>query len=102
MSGYSNAGERHGQLLQELVEERFAALTRIAMTLEGQIAQLRRLRDSLHALDDLARQHALGAYRELRDRALRQRWYLDVQREVVGLRPHELVERFYKVPGPIE
>ena len=88
--------------MQELVEERFAALTRIALTLEGQIAQLRRVGDSLHALDGLARQRALAMYRELRDRALRQRWYLDVQREVVGLRPHELVDRFYKVPGPID
>jgi hypothetical protein len=98
----SDPSARHDQLLQELAEERFAALSRIALTLERQIAQLRRLRDGLDRLDEVGRQRVRQVYRELRVRALRQRWYMDVQREVVGLRPHELVERFYEVPGPLE
>ena len=101
MSGFSHANTQHGQLLRELAEERFAALTRISGTLEKQIERLRGLRSSLPALDGDAREQALRAYRELRDEAVRYRWYMDVQREVLGLRPHELVERFYKVPGPL-
>jgi hypothetical protein len=95
-------GDRQDQLLQELAEERFAALTRIARTLEVQIDQLRSLRRSLTTLNEPGREQTRRAYRELRTRALRQRWYMDVQREVVGLRPHALVDEFYEVPGPID
>jgi hypothetical protein len=101
MSGFANANEQHGQLLRELADERFAALTRISSRLEKQIERLRTLRSSLTTLDGDARDQAVQAYRELRREAVRYRWYMDVQREVLGLRPHELVERFYKVPEPL-
>jgi hypothetical protein len=99
---FRNAGDRHNDLLHEIAEERFAALARISRALESQIEQLHQLRNSLAALDESDRERTLRSYRELRARALRQRWYMDVQREVVGLRPHELVDEFYAVPGPLE
>ena len=44
----------------------------------------------------------LRRYRELRLDALHYRWYLDVQREALGLRPHETVDQYYSVPGPLD
>ena len=98
---FGDVRDRHDHLLHELASERFAALARIARALEVQIEQLQGMRSSLATLDEASREQTLRMYRELRARALRQRWYMDVQREVVGLRPHELVERFYDVPGPL-
>ena len=43
----SRTNEQHQQLLAELNEERVAALTRIARTLESLITQLRELRDRI-------------------------------------------------------
>jgi len=102
MPGLGGTSDRHDQLLRELAEERFAALARIARTLERQIDQLRQLRAALVALSGVERERALKAYHDLRAQAIRYRWYMEVQREVVGLRPHELVERFYQVPGPVD
>jgi len=101
MSGFRRASEKHDHLLQELAEERFAALTRISRTLDTLIDQLRMRRTALTALEGAAREEALRVYRELHAQALRYRWYMDVQREVLGLRPHEVVEQFYRVPDPL-
>jgi hypothetical protein len=99
--GASNAGEHHDQLLRELAEERVAALTRIARTLERLIEQLKSLRDSIEVLNGPPREQQRRAYDEVREQALRYRWYLDVQREAIGLRPHESVDNYYQVPGPL-
>ena len=47
------------------------------------------------------RDRELTALRDLRARALKYRWYLEVQREALGIRRHEALDEFYKVP-PIE
>ena len=73
----------HKQLLRELNEERVAALRRISGTLESLIGQLHASRERVRA------------------RALKYRWYLEVQREALGIRRHEALDEFYKVP-PIE
>jgi hypothetical protein len=101
MSGFQRASEQHDHLLQELAEERFAALARISRRLETLIDQLRMRRTALTPLEGTAREEALRAYRELHAQARRYRWYMDVQREVLGLRPHEVVEQFYRVPEPL-
>jgi hypothetical protein len=38
---------------------------------------------------------------ELRERARRYRWYLEVQRESVGLTRHEALDELYPIPGPL-
>jgi hypothetical protein len=96
-----DAGRHHDHLLQELAEERVAALTRISRTLESLIAQLGASREQLQHLDGPRRDRELERYREMRARALRYRWYLDVQREALGLRHHSTLDDFYRVPGPV-
>jgi hypothetical protein len=79
-------GEAHGRLEREIHGEKAAALARIARTLSETLA-------------------ALDAAPPGRDRRalLRQarlfRWYLEVQREAVGLHRHEDLDVFYPVPG---
>ena len=52
-------------------------------------------------LSDADRSREIAKYRELRRRAIRYRWYLEVQREALGLRHHHLLDEFYSIPGPI-
>ena len=97
----ANVRRSHDQLLKELNEERVAALTRISRTLESLIEQTRDLRTRLSALDPAAREKESSAYRELRERAKKYRWYLEVQREALGLRDHRLIDQLYEIPGPL-
>ena len=94
--------ESHQHLLHELNEERVAALTRISRTLEALIAQLHECRDRVRALHGAERAAVIARYRELHARAVKYRWYLDVQREALGLRPHRSVDEFYTVPAALE
>jgi hypothetical protein len=98
--------EQHDRLTRELNEERAAALARISRTLEALIAQLHDLRATLTpgpAGDAAAsqRQRLLDAYRQVREQAVRYRWYLEVQREAIGLRQHHHLDEFYAVPPEI-
>ena len=97
----SRTHEHHGQLLKELNEERLAALTRISRTLEQLIAQARELHDRILATPPTARERDLAAYHDIRTRARRYRWYLEVQREALGLRDHRLLDEWYRVPDAI-
>lgn len=94
--------ERYDHLLRDLQEERAAALARIARTLEELIAQLRAPRRRLPDLADPERATEVRRYGELRSRAKRYRWYLEVQREALGLRQHALLDEIYAIPGPID
>ncbi len=92
---------QHQQLLKELQEERAAALARISRRLEFLIAQLEATREQIaHAPED-DRARNVAAYRELHKQAMKYRWYLEVQREAVGLRQHQLIDDFYRIP-PLE
>ena len=99
--GRRETAERHGQLLRDLHEERAAALLRISRRLESLIDQMRqvRVRIANASADSAAADRA--KYRELRREALRHRWYLEVQREALGLRHHALLDEFYRIPDPI-
>jgi hypothetical protein len=98
----ADASRRHDLLLAELAEERVAALTRISRTLEALIAQLSASRDRLSRLGGADRAAEVAHYRQVRAKAARYRWYLDVQRDALGLRHHSLVDEHYSVPGPID
>ena len=43
----------------------------------------------------------VAAYRELRQQAVKYRWYMEVQREAIGLRHHQRLDEFYPIP-PLE
>ena len=90
---------QHESLLHELNEERAAALSRISRTLESLIAQLHQARERVFAAPAEERDTAARAFRELRARALEYRWYLEVQREAIGMRHHHNLDDFYRIPS---
>ena len=90
--------ETHDRITRELNEERVAALRRISQTLESLISQLQHVRESVSTADDRERLRAVSAYRELRARAVQYRWYLEVQREAMGLRHHQRLDEFFRIP----
>jgi hypothetical protein len=99
MSGREIA-ERHDQIVRALNEERAAALTRISRTLEGLVDELQALQAALAAAEPADRARQMLRYRELRARALQYRWYLEVQREALGMRHQRQLDEFYAIPPP--
>lgn len=83
------------------MEERAAALRRISQTLESLIEQLAALRARIGEVHWSSRSPELDEYRELRRRAVRYRWYLEVQREALGLHPSHGLDEFYRIPDAI-
>ncbi len=90
--------EKHKELLRELNEERAAALLRISKTLESLIHQLRASRERVRSASGPDREREMAAWQSLRARAVRYRWYLEVQREALGMRRHEVLDEFYELP----
>lgn len=93
--------ERHGRIELELQEERTAALVRISRTLESLIEQLHTLLPHVAQLHWSDRSPELAQYRELRRHAVRYRWYFEVQRESLGLRPDHRLDEFYRIPKAV-
>jgi hypothetical protein len=100
--GFHETARQHEHLLAQLNEERVSALVRISKTLESLLSQLSESRARLADARGDARARELAAYRDLHQRASRYRWYLEVQREALGLRHHQRLDEFYKVPAPID
>lgn len=93
---------QHDRIRRQLNEERAFALLRISRALESLISQLEAagMRVALARPEHRARE--MAAYREIREQALRYRWYLEVQREALGLRHQHGLDEFYRIPPPIE
>ena len=99
--GRRETAERQGRIELELMEERTAALRRISQTLETLIEQLTTLRRAIGAVHWSTQSPEVAQYRELRRRAVRYRWYLEVQREALGLHPDHRLDEFYRIPDAI-
>ena len=99
--GRRETAERQGRIELELMEERAAALRRISQTLESLIEQLQALRTRIGDVHWSNRSPEVAEYRELRRRAVRYRWYLEVQRESIGLHPDHRLDEFYRIPDPL-
>jgi hypothetical protein len=95
------AKDAFARVEEELLRERAAALKRIAETLEESLAGLCALRTLLERLSGRERVPQASAYRALRERAQLYRWYLEVQREALGLRGHDVLDEVYPRPTPI-
>ena len=89
------ASSRHDQ---QLKEEKVAALRRISGTLESLIRQLQMSRDRIRRASGAEREREMVVWHALRERAIKYRWYLEVQREAVGVRRHDVLDEFYKLP----
>lgn len=94
----SSPNQGHEQLLRQLHEERAAALQRISRVLESLIGQLNASRDRARHASGPEQERERTAWRALRAQALKYRWYLEVQREALGMRRHDVLDEFYKVP----
>jgi hypothetical protein len=90
--------DRHKQLLREMQEERAAALRRISSTLESLIRQLHESRERLRRATGRDREREAATWRDLRARAVKYRWYLEVQREALGMCRHDVLDEFYHLP----
>ena len=90
--------EAHTSLLLELQEERASALRRISRTLEALIQQLQASRERVRRASGPDREREAATWRELRANAVKYRWYLEVQREALGIRQHDVLDEFYRVP----
>ena len=99
--GRRETAERQGRLELELMEERAAALRRISQTLESLIEQLHALRQRIGDVHWSTQSPDVAQFRELRRRAVRYRWYLEVQREALGLHPYHRLDEFYRIPDPL-
>jgi hypothetical protein len=99
--GFDQTRSQHKQLLKELQEERAAALARISRRLERLLEQLQATREQIARSREEDRARDIEAYRELRQQAVKYRWYLEVQREAIGLRHHQRLDEFYPIP-PLE
>ena len=96
--GLRETTEQHEHVLAQLNEERVSALVRISKTLESLLAQLHAARVRVVDSGGEARGREIAAYNDLRRHAARYRWYLEVQRESLGLRHHHRLDEFYKLP----
>ena len=99
--GRRETAEGQGRIELELMEERAAALRRISQTLESLIEELGQLRARIGDVHWSNPSPDVAHYRELRRRAVRYRWYLEVQREALGLHPNHRLDEFYSIPAPL-
>jgi hypothetical protein len=94
--------DRQGRIDLELMEERAAALRRISRTLESLLDELQALRARIGEVGHWSNPSPdVAEYREVRRRAVRYRWYLEVQREAMGLHPDHRLDEFYPIPDPL-
>ena len=89
----------HSHVLRELNEERASTLARIARHLDALLTGLRELRAQAEQTGDEGRAALQARYEVQREQALEYRWYLEVQRESIGIRNHRLLDELYPVPG---
>ena len=94
----SHAAEGLARLERELLAEKAAALSRIASSLEGLILELKRLDESRMESRGMQREEMEAAREAALARARLFRWYLEVQREALGLLRHDRLDEFYPLP----
>jgi hypothetical protein len=89
-------------MTNELNRERASGLGRTGRLIEDAIAACAQLREHLATCPPGSRRAGLLAeYAEHRKTAIEQRWYLEVQREAMGLRRHTDLDTFFPIPPPI-
>ncbi len=86
----------------EMQSEKVSALRRVASRLESLLAELQETEREVRALSGPTRARFVARHRELRAEAEKQRWYLLVQREAMGLRHHGDIDALYPLPAAVE
>jgi hypothetical protein len=101
MGGWPGQGA-YANTEKELQRERASALMRIASQLESLLQRAGAQRAALAATTGLARQRAVGEHQRLCREACRWRWYLEVQREALGLTRHDALDALYPMPEAVK
>lgn len=78
--------------------DRAATLGRIGSTLQTLIETLETLRRQIAATPERDRAPFVSRYAALHEKARLYRWYLEVQREAVGLTRHDVIDQQYRLP----
>ena len=86
----------------EIQSEKASALRRVASRLESLLAELEQTEKILRGSSGPGRARCVARHRELRAEAEKQRWYLIVQREAMGLRHHGDIYEMYRLPAAVE
>jgi len=82
----------------EIQKEKASALRRLGARIESLLAELAQLERELPTLKGPKRDQCVARHKELRSEAEKQRWYLVIQREALGLRQHADLEEMYPLP----
>lgn len=84
---------------QEILKEQAGALGRIGALLDDALGRLQAIADEHRVAPDWRRHRLAERHAEVRKEAFELRWFLEVQREAMGLsRHHDLVEQ-YPIPA---
>ncbi|MFY0529813.1 hypothetical protein ACN28I_43830 [Archangium gephyra] len=86
----------------EIQSEKASAMRRVASRLESLLVELEETRQGWLGASGPARARLAARHRELRGEAEKQRWYLIVQREAMGLRHHGDIDELYRLPPAVE
>jgi hypothetical protein len=86
----------------EIQSEKASAMRRVAQRLESLLAELEQTEQVLRGLSGPTRARFVERHRELRAEAEKQRWYLIVQREAMGLRQHGDIYELYRLPAAVQ
>jgi hypothetical protein len=94
----SRLEEGYAKTLRELRAEQASALGRIGRTLEATLEELHALRTDLAGSASPPLEPLLDRQAALLARARLYRYFLEVQREAIGLRDHSDLDRHYPPP----
>lgn len=112
--------DQQDNLLEELLREKAAVLSRAGMTvddaigqltcvnreIEGKISLLKALSGNEHTAEILQKKQliheeinlSIDRFNTIRQKAQLQYYYLIVTREALGLRRHEMIQEIYRIP----
>jgi hypothetical protein len=102
VGSFRDIDDAHEGVVQELTREKVVALARIGGRLGELVAELERRRARWAAQEEPPGASERLAFRALRDEARHFRWYLEVQREAVGVRRHARLDELYPIPASLE
>lgn len=102
MKALQHAIQMDSAMTSELNRERASGLGRTGRLIEEAITECTRLKTALETCPPgPKRRGLLEEYETNRLRAVEQRWYLEVQREAMGLRKHTDLDQFFPLPPAI-
>lgn len=103
MKALQHAIQMDSAMTSELNRERASGLGRTGRLIEDAIAECATIKAALEKCPPgPKRQGLLEEYEANRQRAMEQRWYLEVQREAMGLRKHTDLDQFFPMPPRIK